>query len=109
MSGVAHTVVTVSGGDQATRNLASIYVALVDPSLRKATQHQLMARARTEVLAKLPPELRTGVGEVAAISAGAASTAAIQYVVSGPDLETSSSARPSSGSPSIAIALPTSG
>jgi len=87
MSGVAHTVVTVSGGDQATRNLASIYVALVDPGARKASQHQLMARARTEVLAKLPPELRTGVGEVAAISAGAASTAAIQYVVSGPDLE----------------------
>ena len=87
MSGVAHTVVTVSGGDQATRNLASIYVALVDPGLRKASQQQIMARARTEVLAKLPPELRTGVGEVAAISAGAASTAAIQYVVSGPDLE----------------------
>ncbi len=86
LPGVAHTVVTVSGGDQATRNLASIYVALVDPGARKTTQQQLMERARKEVLAKLPPELRTSVGEVAAISTGA-STAAIQYVVSGPDLE----------------------
>jgi multidrug efflux pump subunit AcrB len=44
-----------------------------------------MARARNEILGKLPPELRTSVGEVAAFSTGS-STATIQYVVSGPDL-----------------------
>lgn len=85
LPGVAHTVVTVSGGDQATKNLASVYVSLVDPSKRKITQYQVMDRARKEILAKLPPELRTSVGEVAAFSVGS-STAAIQYVVSGPDL-----------------------
>ncbi|MDB4941564.1 MAG: Acriflavin resistance protein [Labilithrix sp.] len=83
--GVAHTVVTVSGGDQATPNLASVYVALTEPSERKASQQDLMTRARNEVLAKLPPDLRTTSGEVAMISAGA-SNAAVQYVVSGPDL-----------------------
>ncbi len=85
LPGVAHTVVTVSGGDQQTRNLASVYVALVDPAARKVSQQQLMARARNEILAKLPPDLRTSVGEVAAFSTGS-STAAIQYIVSGPDL-----------------------
>ena len=84
-SGVAHTVVTVSGGDQATPNLATIFVALTDPSDRKATQQDLMERARTEILLKLPPNLRTTVNEVALISAGS-SNANNQWVVSGPDL-----------------------
>lgn len=85
LPGVAHTVVTVSGGDQATRNLASVYVSLVDPSERSLSQQQLMARARTEILSKLPPELRTSIAEVAAFSTGS-SSATVQYVVSGPDL-----------------------
>ena len=86
LPGVAHTVVTVSGGDQATRNLASVYVALVDPGARTVSQQQVMMRARNEILGKLPPELRTSAGEVAAFSTGS-STAAIQYIVSGPDLQ----------------------
>ena len=86
LPGVAHTVVTVSGGDQAVKNLASIYVALVEPGARQVTQQEVMTRARNEILAKLPPDLRTSAGEVAAISAGASSTANIQWVVSGPDL-----------------------
>jgi len=68
LPGVAHTVVTVSGGDQQTRNLASVYVALVDPAARAASQQDLMDRARKQILAKLPAELRTSSGEVAAIS-----------------------------------------
>ncbi len=68
------------------KNLASVYVALVEPGARNVSQQEVMTRARNEILAKLPPELRTSAGEVAAISAGASSTAAIQWVVSGPDL-----------------------
>ncbi len=86
LPGVAHTVVTVAGGDQATENLASVYVSLVDPRERKITQHELMARARTEILPRLPPELRTSVAEVAAFSTGA-SAATVQYVLAGPSLE----------------------
>ncbi len=85
LSGVAHTVVTVAGGDQQTENLASIYCALIDPRERKQSQLELMDIVRKQVLAKLPPELRVSVGEVAMISAGA-SHAAVQYVLVGPDL-----------------------
>jgi HAE1 family hydrophobic/amphiphilic exporter-1 len=86
LPGVAHTVVTVAGGDQRVGNLASVYVALIDPRERAITQQQIMERARNEILAKLPPNLRTSVGEVAAFSTGA-STANVQYVLAGPDLE----------------------
>ncbi len=85
LPGVAHTVATVAGGDAKVQNLASVYVALVDPKEREISQLQLMDMTRKRVLAKLPKELRVGVAEVAAISTGAA-TAAVQYVLSGPDL-----------------------
>ena len=78
-------MVTVAGGDQQTANLASIYVALIDPRQRELTQHQLMDRTRKTILAKLPKALRVSVAEVAAISTGAA-TSAVQYVIAGPDL-----------------------
>jgi hydrophobic/amphiphilic exporter-1 (mainly G- bacteria), HAE1 family len=86
LPGVAHTVVTVAGGDQKVANLAGVYVGLIDPREREITQQQLMERARKEILAKLPPELRTSVGEVAAFSTGN-SSANVQYVLAGPDLE----------------------
>ena len=85
LEGVAHSVVTVAGGDAQVQNLASIYVALTDPKARKVTQLELMDRTRREILTKLPKNLRVNVAEVAAISAGS-SSAAVQYVVSGPDL-----------------------
>ncbi len=85
MSGVLHTVTTVAGGDAKVQNLATVYVALKDPRERKVSQLQMMDQTRKQILAKLPKELRVGVAEVAAISAGAA-TAAVQYVLAGPDL-----------------------
>ncbi len=85
LDGVAHSVVTVAGGDAQVQNLASIYVALTDPKTRQVTQLELMDRTRREILKKLPKELRVTVAEVAAISTGSA-TAAVQYVLSGPDL-----------------------
>jgi hydrophobic/amphiphilic exporter-1 (mainly G- bacteria), HAE1 family len=86
LPGVAHTVVTVAGGDQQVENLANVYVGLVDPRVRELSQAQLMDVARRQVVAKLPPTLRASVAEVAAISFGAQSTAAVQYVLAGPDL-----------------------
>jgi hydrophobe/amphiphile efflux-1 (HAE1) family protein len=85
LPGVAHTVATVAGGDAKVQNLASIYVALIDPRQREISQLQLMDQTRKQILAKLPKELRVSVAEVAAISTGAA-TASVQYVVAGPDL-----------------------
>jgi HAE1 family hydrophobic/amphiphilic exporter-1 len=85
LEGVEHTVVNVAGGDAQVQNLASIYVVLSDPKERKVTQLELMDRTRREILTKLPKNLRVTVAEVAAISAGS-STAAVQYVLSGPDL-----------------------
>jgi hydrophobic/amphiphilic exporter-1 (mainly G- bacteria), HAE1 family len=85
LPGVLHSVTTVAGGDAKVQNLASIYVALKDPRQRQLSQLDLMDRTRKQILAKLPPELRVSVAEVAAISTGA-SSAAVQYVLAGPDL-----------------------
>ena len=85
LPGVLHTVTTVAGGDAKVENLAGIYVALKDPRERAFSQLQLMDMTRKQILAKLPQELRVSVSEVAAISTGA-STAAVQYVLAGPDL-----------------------
>src|SRR5688572_14443026 len=86
LAGVAHTVTTVAGGDAQVQNLAGIYVALTDPRTREISQIELMDVVRKQILAKLPPELRVSVAEVAAISTGA-STAAVQYTLAGPDLK----------------------
>jgi len=86
LPGVTHIVVTVAGGDQKEQNFASIYVQLSDPHHRAISQFELMDMTRKNILAKLPNELRVGVAEVAAISTGS-SSAAVQYVLAGPDLE----------------------
>jgi HAE1 family hydrophobic/amphiphilic exporter-1 len=85
LPGVVHTVTTVAGGDAKVQNLAGVYIALKDPRERKVSQLQLMDTTRKQILAKLPKELRVSVSEVAAISTGA-SSAAVQYVLAGPDL-----------------------
>ncbi len=85
LPGVLHTVTTVAGGDAKVQNLAGVYVALKDPRERAVSQLQLMDITRKQILAKLPAELRVSVSEVAAISTGA-SSAAVQYVLAGPDL-----------------------
>jgi hydrophobe/amphiphile efflux-1 (HAE1) family protein len=82
---VQHTVVTVAGGDAKTQNLAAVYVVLVDPHERKQSQQEIMSVVRETIVKQLPPQLRASVQEVAMISTGA-STAAVQYVLAGPDL-----------------------
>jgi HAE1 family hydrophobic/amphiphilic exporter-1 len=84
--GVTFTLTTIGENDQRTPNLASIYVRLLDPSHRKDSQADIMARIRDQVVAHQPKELRVSVGEVPAISGGGSSSANVQYVLSGPDL-----------------------
>jgi hydrophobic/amphiphilic exporter-1 (mainly G- bacteria), HAE1 family len=84
LPGVAHILITVAEDDQKTRNYAQIYVDLVDPKDRDLTQFDLMNRARTEVVSKLPTNYRVNVAEVADFSVGS-NTQNIQIVMSGPD------------------------
>jgi HAE1 family hydrophobic/amphiphilic exporter-1 len=86
LPGVAHLLITVAEDDQKSRNFAQIYVELVDPGARQVTQFELMTRARTEVVDKLPSNLRVTVAEVPDINWGAAPQA-VQLVLTGPDSE----------------------
>jgi HAE1 family hydrophobic/amphiphilic exporter-1 len=83
--GVAATLVTVGGGQQERVNNASIYVKLTPVEERDIPQFELMGRAR-QLLTSYPPELRTAVQQVAAISGGGFKNADVQYVLGGPDL-----------------------
>jgi hydrophobe/amphiphile efflux-1 (HAE1) family protein len=85
VSGVAHTLLTIGNNQQATRNLAGIYVHLVDPQQRRETQTQIMDRVRREVVPRQPKDLRIEVSLSSQISSGQ-SNARIQYTISGPDL-----------------------
>src|SRR5262249_32209456 len=85
MGEVEETLTTVGDGAQAAPNLAKIFVRLCDPRERKATQGQVMDRIRTELVAKLPKDLRIDVSEVNLFGAG--STAPVQFTISGPDLD----------------------
>jgi multidrug efflux pump subunit AcrB len=85
MPGVQHTLLTIGNDQQQTRNLASIYVHLVDPELRKESQAQTMERVRHEVVPKQPKELRIDVTQSSQISSGQ-SQAQVQYTIAGPDL-----------------------
>ncbi len=85
MPGVIHTLTTVGGGQQAQVNTSSVYVKLSDLGDREESQEELMVRTR-ELLKQFPPELRLSVQPVAAIGGGGARNAAVQFAVTGPDL-----------------------
>jgi multidrug efflux pump subunit AcrB len=86
LPGVAYTLMSIGDNDQRTPNQASIYVSLIDPALRQETQQTMMDRVRTEIIPKYPTELRLNVLEVPAFNTGQ-SSANIQYLVGGPDLD----------------------
>ncbi|MDT5120693.1 MAG: hydrophobic/amphiphilic exporter (mainly bacteria), family [Acidobacteriota bacterium] len=86
MPGVEATLTTIGGGQQQLVNSASIYIKLAPINERTETQEKLMVRARN-LLKNYPPELRTSVQPVAAISGGGFRNADIQYVIGGPDLQ----------------------
>src|SRR5580700_9996288 len=81
------TVTTVADDSTQTRNLATIYVGLTDPSEREASQNQLMNRVRQDVVPRQPKDLRLTVGEVPLFGGGSFSTARTQFTVRGPDLK----------------------
>ncbi len=85
LPGVAHTLVTIGNDAQQTRNLANIFVALVDPKDRKDDQFAIMDRVRKEIIPKQPKNLRMDVSQTAQIGGGA-SQALVQYTIAGPDL-----------------------
>jgi hydrophobe/amphiphile efflux-1 (HAE1) family protein len=82
---VMMTVTSVGDDAQRTPNKAKVYVRLTDPKTRDDRQIDLMARVRKEIVGKQPKDLRIDVSEVDAFNSGQ-STAAVQYLVSGPDL-----------------------
>jgi hydrophobe/amphiphile efflux-1 (HAE1) family protein len=86
LSGVEHTLLTIGGDAQQTRNLASIYVHLVDPEQREESQRDIMARVRREVVTREPKDLRIEVTQSSQISSGQ-SQAQVQYTIAGPDLK----------------------
>ncbi|MDQ3754416.1 MAG: efflux RND transporter permease subunit, partial [Acidobacteriota bacterium] len=86
MPGVTDTLVTIGGDRQQLVNSAGIYVKLSPIDERDVTQEELMVKSR-ELLQNYPPDLRTSVAQVAAISGGGQRNADIQYVIGGPDLQ----------------------
>ena len=65
--GVDHTLVTIGNDSSVTRNLANIFVHLVDPRLRKEDQFAIMDRVRKEVIPHQPKDLRIDVSQTAQI------------------------------------------
>jgi hydrophobic/amphiphilic exporter-1 (mainly G- bacteria), HAE1 family len=84
--GVTDTLVTIGGGQALVVNSGTIYVKLSDIGERDKSQEQMMADAR-ELLKNFPPELRTGVQQVAAFSGGGFRNANVQFLIAGPDLK----------------------
>ena len=87
VAGVDFTLVTIGNNDQGTPNVGSIFVRLVDPELREASQQDLMEKVRDDVIAHQDPSLRMSVVEVARFSGTGQSSQGIQYTLSGPDLD----------------------
>ncbi|MGA3121301.1 MAG: efflux RND transporter permease subunit [Polyangiaceae bacterium] len=83
--GVDHTLVTIGNDSSVTRNLANIFVHLVDPRNRHDDQFAIMDKVRKQVIPLQPKNLRIDVSQTAQISSGQ-SQAQVQYTLSGPDL-----------------------
>ena len=84
---VKSTLTTIGDDAQRTANLANIYVRLKDPGERRATQLEVMDRTRREIVAPLDRSIRANVSDVALLVGGGFSTAKVQYVLRGPDLD----------------------
>jgi multidrug efflux pump subunit AcrB len=84
---VALTLTTLGDDNAQTRNLATVYVGLTDPTLRQTTQNEMMDWVRHEIIAKQPPGLRITVSEVSAFSSGGFATQRNQYSIRGTDLK----------------------
>jgi HAE1 family hydrophobic/amphiphilic exporter-1 len=85
LPGVADTLTTAGGGQDGAVNAATIFVRLVDVSLRKDSQTDLMQQTR-KLLTNFPDNLHTSV-EPLAIVGGGGSNAPVQFFIQGPDLD----------------------
>jgi hydrophobe/amphiphile efflux-1 (HAE1) family protein len=83
---VSTTLVTIGDNSQQTPNLASIFVRLLPPDARKASQDELQNRVRSQIVPKQPKDYRISASAVAAFGGGTFSTATVQYILTGPDL-----------------------
>ncbi len=81
---MTHILTTVAEDDQRTRNYAQLYVDLTEPGARKASQFDLMDRARHLVGETLPHDLRINIAEVPDFAVGG-NLQGVQYIMSGPD------------------------
>jgi len=84
---VEHTLVTVGADDQKNVGLGSIYVRLIDPERRLATQNVVQDRARTEIAPLAAEGWRVTVANVSDIGGGGRASARVQFNLSGPDLK----------------------
>jgi hydrophobe/amphiphile efflux-1 (HAE1) family protein len=83
---VKMTLMTIGEDNAQTRNLATVYVGLIDPVKRTTSQNQMMDWVRHEVIDKQSKDLRITVSEVSAFGGGGFSTQRNQYSIRGPDL-----------------------
>lgn len=85
---VSYTVVTVGDDREQTQNLGNIAVHMNEVEERnvRVTQQQLMTRVRKDVVSRYPRDLRVVVSPPNVMGGGA--EAQVQYVITGPDLDT---------------------
>jgi multidrug efflux pump subunit AcrB len=83
---VETTLLSIGDNQQRTPNLASIFVRLLPPDKRRLSQDELQEKVRREIIPKQPKDYRMTASAVAAFGGGTFSTATVQYILSGPDL-----------------------
>jgi len=84
---VTATVLTIGDTAEKTPNLAKVFVRLVPPDRRKLSQDQLQDKVRNEIVPRQPKSYRIQVLAVSAFTGGGFSAATVQYIMTGPDLQ----------------------
>jgi hydrophobe/amphiphile efflux-1 (HAE1) family protein len=83
---VTATLLTVGDDPAKTPNQARIYVKMVPPDKRTISQNDFKNMVRERILPALPKDLRVTIADVNDFGSGQ-STARIQYLIAGPDLD----------------------
>ncbi|QRK05761.1 efflux RND transporter permease subunit [Archangium violaceum] len=83
---VTSTLVTIGDSADKSPNVAGIFVKIVNPDQREASQDDIMNRVREEITSKMPKEYRVSVSN-APLFGGAGTQAAVQFVVTGPEFD----------------------
>ena len=89
LPGVEYTLLSVNGFGQSSSNDSEVYVRLKDIDQRKNTQEEMMTLVRSKVLSKFKADdLRVRVSPPQALRGFGGGGRGVQYVLTGPDLET---------------------